>query len=99
MRISFARLSLLQVTEALIAGDLRPPHVPFELLQQLVQSRAVLADLRMTLTGTDDVFDIGTVARSELCWTARLSASAAQQEGTAASSSTPTDQPAGLTLD
>jgi hypothetical protein len=86
----------LQVTEALNAGDLRPPHVPFELLQQLAQSRPVLADLQATLTGADDEFDAGSIPRPEMVWTARLSASAARVKGMAASSSAPVAQLPGV---
>ena len=91
----------LQVTEALNAGDLRPPHIPFELMQQLAQSRAVLADLQATLNGASDDFDVGSAPSSKLFWTARLSASASapRQEGTAASSSAPVEQPSGVMLD
>ena len=71
--------------------------MPFELLQQLPQSPAVLADLRTTLMGTDDVDD-SAVPGSHVYWTARLSATnAAQQEAAAASSSSKeAEQPQGL---
>ena len=71
--------------------------MPFELLQQLAHSRPVLDDLRATLTGANDEFDVGSATRSDLCWTARVSASAAQVEGTAASSSAPVAQLPGVT--
>jgi len=86
-----------QVTEALNAGDLRPPHVPFELLQQLAQTPAALADMRTTLTSTGEL-DVSSTPASQLYWTARLSAVAAQQEGAAASSSEGTEQLQGVHL-
>ena len=93
----FSNAALPQVTEALSSDDLRPPHVPFELLQLLAQSPAVLADLRATLTGTGDMVNSAGPG-SQVYWTARLSATvAAQQEGAAASSSsTGNEQPQGL---
>ena len=91
MAVLSSERCLVQVTEALTSGDLRPPHVPFELLQQLVQSRAVLADLRATLTNAS-ILDDSSVPGSQVYWTARLSAVAARHEGAAASSSTGAEQ-------
>ena len=90
-------LTCRQVTEALNAGDLRPPHVPFELLQQLAQAPAALADMRATLTTMAEMGASSTPA-SQVYWTARLSAVAAQQEGVAASSSAGAEQPQGTDM-
>jgi len=71
--------------------------VPFELLQQLAQTPAALADMRATLTSEVEL-DVSSTPASQVYWTARLSAVAAQQEGAAASSSAGADQLQGANL-
>lgn len=97
----------LQVTEALDNEELKPPSIPYELLQQLCQAPVLISALQAAppfldtaLGGRDKLDSMADVRHQSLnggvYWTARLSVSPAAVESSqhdGASSSSSPDPP------